>query len=100
MRKSPQERIAALVAEREQLTARLQRWQARANADARRQQAKKRAIMGDVMEWALLRDGSPERRAALALLDRALVRARDRALFALPPLPTADTGSSPTNTGG
>jgi hypothetical protein len=100
MGNTPQERLAALEAERERLAARLQRWQARADAEARRQQAKRRAIMGDVMEWALLRDGSPEGRAALLLLDRALVRPTERSLFGLPPRASDDTDSSPTDTGG
>lgn len=84
-RRTAQDQVAALEAERERLTARLQRWQARADAEARRAQARKRALMADVFEWALMCDGSPERRAALALLHRALVRADDRALFGLAP---------------
>ncbi len=76
--------MAPLITERErrQARAREQRRKARARNDLARKNAKKRAILANVMEWALMCPTS-NRHIARKLLSDALNNPEDRKMFGL-----------------
>jgi hypothetical protein len=78
----PEEIRETLDEKRQQLDARLARWRARDAVRQRQREARKRALAAAVIEHALMAGGD-QRAQALALLDRALCRPADRALFGL-----------------
>lgn len=84
------ERIARLEARLRQERARKQRIEARkraAEAKARRAQDTRRKILAGAVVLAMVDRGEWPRAQLMAILDAALARSDDRALFGLPPLP-------------
>jgi hypothetical protein len=86
------ERIEALEAKLKQAKAKQQQIEARqraAEAKRTRQQDTRRKVLVGALILSRVERGEWPREKLLAMLDTALTRADDRALFELPPLPEA-----------
>ena len=86
------ERISSLEEKLKQLKTRAQRLEARKRALASRQERKndtRRKILLGATVMVRIDRGELEQKTVDAWLERSLTRADDRALFGLPPLPSA-----------
>lgn len=92
-RKSPEERLAELEERKRQITAQMQREAARIRERARKDDTRRKIIAGALA----LEHQDPDFQATLRRLLNKYVKAEDRALFDLDPLPDETSNASATS---